>query len=61
MTKANHHSKSEPLVSDRPFENRTILNQNIKTFGIGMVFGFRAPTVVQYLNGSKQFDCPMVP
>ena len=40
MTEANHHSKSEPLVSDRPFENRTILNQNIKTFGIGMVFGF---------------------
>ena len=37
---ANHHLKSKRLASDPPFENGTILNQNIKTFGIGMVFGF---------------------
>ena len=36
----NHHSKSKRLASDRPFENTTKLNQSIKMFEIGMVFGF---------------------
>ena len=40
MVQANHPSKSECLASDRPFENGTILKQNIKTYGIGMAFGF---------------------
>ena len=46
MVQANHHSKSKHLASDRPFENGTILNQNVKMFEIGMAFGFRAPTVL---------------
>ena len=44
MVQANPYLKSKCLASDRPFENRTILNQNIKTFRIGMAFGFPAPT-----------------
>ena len=39
MTKADHHLKYERLASYQPFENGTILNQNIKAFGIGMAFG----------------------
>ena len=52
MVQANHHSKSECLASDQPFENGTILNQNFKTFRIGMAFGFRAPTVFPLLFSS---------
>ena len=40
MVQANWLSKSEHLATDRPFKNGTILNQNIKTIGIGMAFGF---------------------
>ena len=43
MVQANHHSKSERLASDRPFANGTILNQNVKMFGIGIVFCFPSP------------------
>ena len=40
MVQANHHSKSECLATDQPFQNGTILNQSVKMFGIGMTLGF---------------------
>ena len=40
MVQSNHHSKSECLASSQPFKNRNTLNQNFKTFGIGMAIGF---------------------